>query len=355
MKQDIQTIRNLLALLTTIVVVYLIAVLSPLLIPLALALFIAILLQPMLAWFERKNMSFWFSISAISVVTVTFIFLVGRLIFVTGKNIVRDKETLLSQIEGKLQHILEWVNDKTELDLKISELIENTTNFLSTSLVLKYFGSVANSAGDFLGLFFITAFYLVVIIGGILRYENYIHYLEDHQNQLENKKTSAILEGFEQVKDSIVDYMKIKFLVSLFIGVFYWIVCLIFGINFSVFWGFLAFLLNFIPAIGGIIATVPPVLLALIQIDSMGMIFLFWALLQAAQFFLGNILETKMMGEKLSLNTITVMLGLVFWGSLWGLTGMFLSVPFLVLTKVIFAQFPETKIFMRLMSEQKEN
>lgn len=136
---------------------------------------------------------------------------------------------------------------------------------------------------------------------------------------------------------------------SLCTGVGYGLTCWIFDIDFALFWGFLAFVLNFIPTVGSIIATIPPLLLGLIQLASPGAVFGLFGLLLTIQFSFGNIIEPKLMGNSLSLNTVVVILGLVFWGYLWGVAGMVLSVPMLVLFKVILAQFDEAKIIVRLM------
>jgi predicted PurR-regulated permease PerM len=101
--------------------------------------------------------------------------------------------------------------------------------------------------------------------------------------------------------------------------------------------------------VGSILATIPPLLLGLIQLGSPAAIFGLFGLLLVVQFSFGNIIEPRLMGSSLSLNTVVVILGLVFWGYLWGIAGMVLSVPLLVLVKVILAQFEEASIVVRLM------
>ena len=148
--------------------------------------------------------------------------------------------------------------------------------------------------------------------------------------------------------------MKVKFFVSFLTGLGYFIICWAFGIKFAFFWGFLAFLLNFIPTVGSIIATIPPLLFGLIQFSSMGAVGILVVLLMAVQIVMGNVVEPKVTGSSLSLNTIVVILGLVFWGYLWGITGMILSVPLLVLTKVILSQLPDAQLLVRLMGSREE-
>ena len=115
----------------------------------------------------------------------------------------------------------------------------------------------------------------------------------------------------------------------------------------------MAFLLNFIPTVGSITATIPPALLGLIQIDSSGSFLFFIALLIATQFIWGNVIEPYVMGSSVALNTVTVILGLVVWGYIWGVAGMLLSVPLIVLARVILAQYPDADLLVKLMGRSQ--
>lgn len=350
MERDIKSIKNLLLILLVILGVYLLSVLSALLVPLALALFIAILLQPTLSWFQSKKWPFTLSLTAISATTLSILWGLGALFYQTGKSISQQKDGLLAQIQAKLSGVMTWVSSLSGVPVDTNDVIQTLSNLMSSDWLIKSTGQFAGVLGDFTGSFFMTALYLIGLLGGILKYEEYIHYLEQGNEEKEEK----LLAGFEHIKFSIVTYMKVKFLVSLMTGFGYFLICWVFGIEFALFWGFLSFLLNFIPTVGSIIATVPPLLLALIQIDSMGVILLMVLLLIAVQMTMGNIIEPRMQGKKLSLNTVVVILGLVFWGYIWGVTGMILSVPLLVLTKVILSQMPDAQVMMRLMGSEPE-
>ena len=114
------------------------------------------------------------------------------------------------------------------------------------------------------------------------------------------------------------------------------------GIDFPVIWGLLAFLLNYIPNLGSIIAAVPPVLLGYIQFG------IGRALLVAAGFVVinvvfGNGIEPKLMGRKLGLSTLVVFLSLIFWGWVWGPVGMLLSVRMTIVEKIAMESSPTTR------------
>ncbi|RPI72204.1 MAG: AI-2E family transporter [Geobacteraceae bacterium] len=134
---------------------------------------------------------------------------------------------------------------------------------------------------------------------------------------------------FPQFTRFVVDierYMVIKTLISLATGLLVGIWLTILGVDFPILWGFLAFLLNYVPSVGSTIAAIPAVLLALIQlgIGSAGMAI---AGYMVVNFILDGVVSTRLMGQRLGLSTLVVFLSLVFWGSLLGPVGMVLCIP----------------------------
>jgi len=131
---------------------------------------------------------------------------------------------------------------------------------------------------------------------------------------------------FTRFVSDIERYMLIKTLISLATGIIITLWLSILGVDFPVLWGFLAFLLNYVPNVGSTIAAVPAVLLALIQLGISS------AIMAAAgymiiNFMLDNVIETRLMGQKLGLSTLVVFLSLLLWGSLLGPVGMVLCIP----------------------------
>jgi len=126
--------------------------------------------------------------------------------------------------------------------------------------------------------------------------------------------------------------MVIKTLISLATGILIAIWLSILGVDFPVLWGFLAFLLNYVPNVGSTVAAVPAVLLALIQLG-MAHAALAAAGYMAVNFILDNVIETRLMGRRLGLSTLVVFLSLIFWGSLLGPIGMVLCIPFTMTLK----------------------
>jgi AI-2 transport protein TqsA len=150
------------------------------------------------------------------------------------------------------------------------------------------------------------------------------------------------LEHFNDIIDKIKSYMGLKALISAATGAVIAIFLAIMGVDYPILWGTVAFMLNFIPNIGSLIAAVPEVLLALIQLDWMQ------ALIVAAGYvavntLIGSVIEPKVMGRGLGLSTLVVFLSLIFWGALLGPVGMLLSIPLTIMVKIALASQPNTK------------
>ena len=153
-----------------------------------------------------------------------------------------------------------------------------------------------------------------------------------------------------RVRTSMERYLAVQTFVSVLTAVTCYFTLRFLGLDNALFWAFLIFLFNYIPTVGSIVATILPVLFALVQYDTLwqpGAVFLgvgFW------QFLIGNFLQPRMQGENLNLATIVVLLGLVLWGAVWGLPGMFLSSPLTVTVMLLLAQSPSTRWIAVLLS-----
>lgn len=149
-------------------------------------------------------------------------------------------------------------------------------------------------------------------------------------------------------------YLAIQVVISLLTGFLVWLSLTILKVDFPVTWGALAFFLNFIPTIGSIMASIPPILLALVQFYPS-----FWPavvtliVLLSIQMLVGNVLAPKVMGDRLNLSPVVVLLSLVFWGWLWGITGALLSTPIASAIKIVCENIEPLKPVAVLMSSGK--
>lgn len=155
-----------------------------------------------------------------------------------------------------------------------------------------------------------------------------------------------------RINTDIRTYLWVKTLLSAVTGLISWIVMKAVGLDLAEFWAVLIFLLNFIPTIGSILGLVFPALLALAQFeDPLVPFVILTTLLGLTQIVTGNVIEPRMMGRTLKLSPLVILVSLAAWGSLWGVIGMFLSVPITVIAMIICAQFPQTRPVAILLSD----
>ena len=167
-----------------------------------------------------------------------------------------------------------------------------------------------------------------------------------------NDNQAKIAKLLQRIESSIGNYLGLKTLVSFCTGILSYFVLMIIGIDAPFFWAFLIMLLNFIPTIGSLIATLFPATYALLQFGSIQPFLLILLTVGLIQVFIGNVVEPKLMGNTLNISSLATLLALSIWGSIWGITGMFLSVPITVIMIIIFSQFKSTKAVAILLSEK---
>ena len=146
-------------------------------------------------------------------------------------------------------------------------------------------------------------------------------------------------------------YVGIKTLVSLMTSLFSYLVMRLIGLDFAEFWAFLIFILNFIPFIGSIIATILPATLALIQFTTFTPFFIVAGGVTLVQFIVANLIEPRLMGHSLNLSPLVIFLSLALWGALWGIAGMFLCVPLTVIIVIVLSYFPQTRPIAIVLSK----
>lgn len=179
---------------------------------------------------------------------------------------------------------------------------------------------------------------------------------KDRLEMIKNERERRVEKTFKDITEQIQRYIATKFLISLLTGTLVGIVLWIFGVDFLIVWAVMAFFLNFIPNIGSILAVVLPTVMTLIQYESVGYTLLVGGIIALVQNLIGNLLEPKIMGDKLGLNPLIILLSLLVWGYIWGIAGMFLSVPLTAVVKIIISNSnsPNLQFLSDLMGASKE-
>jgi predicted PurR-regulated permease PerM len=245
-----------------------------------------------------------------------------------------------SRLQDEISRLSTWLNARG-----ISWVGEEVRELVNPSIALSYVGKVFNGLGNLLTngfLIFLTVMFLL-FEGVALKYKMQV--ISGNVDDTQTEQITGFLE-------SVNKYMAIKSLTSLATGllIFFWLWLL--DIEYALLWGLTAFILNYIPNIGSIIAAVPAVLLALVTAGPLTAVWVVAGYL-LVNVLVGNIIEPKFLGDRLGLSTLVVFLSLVFWGWILGTTGMFLSVPLTMVIKLGLEARPETQWIAVLLGSGK--
>jgi len=157
-----------------------------------------------------------------------------------------------------------------------------------------------------------------------------------------------------KINSRIADYLAIKTLINIILGVISYAILWVMGVDFALFWAIVIALLNYIPYVGSYMGVAFPVILSLAQFGSIPQTAVLLALLVAAQTYVGNILEPRMIGRKLNLSPFVVLVALSIWGALWGIPGAILAIPMTSMLVIILASFDGTRFLAILLAERVE-
>ena len=164
-------------------------------------------------------------------------------------------------------------------------------------------------------------------------------------------KHEKVVKIVGKIDKSISNYIALKTMISVITGVLSYFTLLFIGVDAPAFWAFLIFVLNFIPTIGSLVATGFPAIFALLQFGDFKPGILVLVLVGSIQLVVGNFVEPKIMGNSLNISPLVVIITLMIWGMMWGITGMLLSVPITVILIIVMAEFPSTRPFAILLSQ----
>ncbi len=209
----------------------------------------------------------------------------------------------------------------------------------------QYLGAVANGLEGFVS----NAIFVLIYLGFLIASRSAFERKMVRLFRLREERQDA-LQVFLRVRDGVERYLWIQTVTGLIIAAASWALMAVLGLENALFWAFLIFVVNYVPIVGAVAAIALPALFALAQFDGYARAVVLLGGLWAITFVVGNILLPRMQGDSLNVDPLVVMLSLAFWGSLWGLTGMFLSTPLTVLAMVILAQFDGSRWIAILLS-----
>ena len=294
---------------------------SDILTPFFLALFISIIASQPVNWLYKKGVPKSISIIIVMLLLISFGVFMGGLI---GGSIAQFTQNLPILDKNFKESIATFIIGLNDLGINISS--DKIINMIDPGKIMGYTAATINGMGNILGqTFFIVliALFMLFEIDSFPTKYKIITYGSARRDY-----------NFAVIIHNVRSYLGIKTLTSLSTGLIIAFGLKFAGIQYAFFWGLIAFLMNYIPNIGSLLAAIPALIFALIENGLEGAL---WTagIFAVVNLLIGSIIEPKIMGDGLGLSTLVVLLSLIFWGWVFGPIGMFLSVPFTMSLKII--------------------
>jgi len=308
--------------------------------PFLFAIFVSIIAVFPLFWMYdkgiNKGLAITILISSMLLIGLTFTFVLGSSISNFINSLPKYEAILKSNIEAIIPVLADY-----GIDVSKSTFVK----YINPSSALKTVGNIVSQLGNLLTNLFLITFISIFILLEASSLPNKLKYIL--------KGSTVSLANLKEIGQNIKNYLLIKTYVSLLTGLVVTLALYALQIDFAILWGVIAFLLNYVPNIGSIMAAVPASMMAIIQYG-----FSKFILVIILYFFIniiiGNIIEPKFMGKGLGLSTLVVFLSLIFWGWVLGIVGMFLSVPLTIIIKIVFSVSKDKKWVSILLSDKIE-
>lgn len=304
---------------------------SNIMIPFVLSLFLYIVLSPVKVFFKNK-LRFPNTLALLATFAVVFILL--TLVFFILFSAIQEFAVGYKAYEAKAIYFTDTVQKWLVLKGVPLESLNISTAFKNLPFAQLVKGAGYSALSLITTTFLVFIFLIFLFTGG-------------------SPKTRAL--NFEsrvgkEINAQIRKYLAIKFLTSALTALLVFVVYTALDLDLAFLFAFLVFILNFIPTVGSMIATLLPLPVAFFQYDAMTPVLLVLFIPGAIQFAIGNILEPKVMGQGLNLHPVTVLMSLMFWSLIWGVVGAFLAVPITAMIKIIIVKIEGGKIIAKMMA-----
>jgi AI-2 transport protein TqsA len=317
-----------------------IKVAAPIVVPFLLSLFVAIICNPAVNFLSERKVPRGLAITIV-IVFIFLMFIILGSVIGTAVNGFRSALPLYeSQLSTEINWLVAWMG-KHNIAISMAEV----RAYFDPAKIMNLVTSTLSSFSSVLGNIFLLLLTVVFMLFEGRGFADKLHFAFDDSD--------TKVKGLDHFLKSVNQYMAIKTVISLFTGFIIGFVLWLLGVDFYILWALLAFLFNYIPNIGSIIAAIPAVLLTFLQLG-MGHAAVVIGLFLSVNMIMGSIIEPRFMGRSLGLSTIVVLLSLIFWGWLLGLVGMLLSVPLTIFFKLALENSEDGRWFAILLSSDEE-
>ncbi len=288
---------------------------QPVLVAFLAAVFFAIIGTPPVLWLERKRIPSLVAVLLVLTGMVIVLLIVGASLGASINRFYSELPVYQTRLQEQVPEFQSFLASK---GIRIRNMSKVLLGFINPAAVMSLTTRLLSGLGSVLSNIFLILLTVAFILFEAPSFPAKLRAVLGDPQQT--------FPEFTEFVSNIERYMVIKTLISLATGITIWLLLSILGVKFPVLWGFIAFLLHYVPNIGGLIAAVPAIFLTLIQLGA-GTAAIAAAGYLAVDLVFGNVIETRLMGRRLGLSTLVVFLSLVFWGSMLGSIGMVLCVP----------------------------
>jgi AI-2 transport protein TqsA len=305
---------------------------KPVLFPFLLAVFISYLLDPVLRFLLRRKVPKAAAIVLILFVAFVLLYLLGALLYSSGKSFASSFPLYEQRINEIIRGVEEFFGS-LPFESRVSSFMETVDVGRTASFLVSAMGPFFRFAARL----FLVFLFVVFIFSGRGRLQ------EKLREVLDPERAERVTSALRSINHQIRRYLAIKTLMSLLNGLEVWLVLELFNVDFAFLFGFLAFLLNYIPNIGSFIATALRVGFAFFQFGTIWVPLWIYLITSGIDMVLGNVIEPRIMGKGLGLSPLVVIFSLIFWGWLWGISGMILAIPLVAVLKIVCQNVPALK------------
>ena len=343
----LRQMRTILLLGLIVLALFVLKATSEVMIPVAFALFLFAFVNPLMEKLSKFKIPNVISIILIMLFVVSIFLVVGYFMGIMVNLLIAKLPYYAERVKAVdillSQYVIKYLDDVPRDFSIISSL-----NVDWYSLLMGWLTSISSRV-----LSLLSDVMIILITLMFLLFERST-FMPKVSVALDNDKGQKLSSLLGKINKQIAKYLSFKTIISLATGLCFYLTALVTGLDFALLWGFLAFVLNFIPTIGSIIVTGLTIFMAVIQFTPDWIMIVYVAVLTISiEMVLGNIIDPRIQGVQLNISPLMILISLSFWGYIWGIAGMFLAVPIMSIIQIVCLMVPSLKPIAIILSSGK--
>ncbi len=342
--------RNILILIASILVLAVLKVCADFILPIVIAFFIFVLVNPILSRMDKLRIP--------RIISLLLVMLLVLVVFVLFIYVFFLMVNMLIQPDGipayaaRVQSFDRYISGMIAPYLEVDPSSFSILGYLNVDWYGILMASLTSISGKFISILSDALLVYVYLLFIIMERQTIFPKLLE---AFPRGKAQRAGQMVSRMNRQVSKYLLIKVVISILTGIFFYLASVISGLDFALVWGVLAVILNFIPTIGSIVCTAGTIIMAFIQFSpDWGYVIYISLLMISIEMVLGNIIDPRLQGVQLNISPFVILVSLAIWGYIWGIAGMFLSVPLTSIIQIICANVPSLKPVAIMLSEGRD-